>query len=279
MTNDPIADSAANGWFVRRNDNLPARLFCLPYAGGSASLFVRWRVPLSPLVEVCPVELPGRGGRLFEQPFTRMQPLVEALAEATLPLLDRPYSLFGHSNGALIAFELARHLRRSGAAQPCLLIVSASRAPHFPSHTPGLHDLPRAEFLEGVRRLNGAAQEVFDNSELMDLLIPVLRADLAVNETYEYRIQDPLDCPIIVYAGNQDDTVTPDEFTGWRACTRAGFRLQWFQADHFSLLRQPQRVITHLSRDLKDAFTLCAGTGATVPFARPAHSDGPLSVE
>ena len=211
------------------------RLFCLPYAGGSAAAFRPWRALSMPALDVCPLELPGRGTRLREQPFRRLGPLVTDLADALDPLLDRPFALFGHSMGALVAFELARTLRERGRPAPVQLLVSAAAPPHTPPSRPLLHCADDHRLRERLRELNGTPQELLDNEDLMALMLPVLRADFAVLETYEYREQTPLPVPMTVFGGTSDPVVATSSLGGWRAHTGREVRLRLFPGDHFFL--------------------------------------------
>jgi len=231
----PIASS--HSWITCPFPNPQAslRLFCFPYAGGGALSFRGWGTQLPPAVEVCPIELPGRGMRLKEAPFTRLVPLVEAVVEALLPYLDKPFAFFGHSMGALISFEVARRLRRDQALNPVHLFVSGRRAPQWPDPDPPIHALPEAEFLGELRRLNGTPEAVLASRELMQLLLPVLRADFAVLETYRYEPASPLECPIAAFGGLQDPEVACETLEAWRQQTRSDFSLQMLPGDHFFL--------------------------------------------
>ena len=214
------------------------RLFCFPYAGAGALIFRTWSDSLPADVEVCPVQLPGRGSRMTERPFTQLSPLVEALAQALAPLLDRPFAFFGHSLGALVSFELARRIRRQHGVHPARLFVSAARAPQIPHRGPSIHTLPDKEFLMELRRLSGTPSELLDHEELMEIMLPILRADFALYETYLYSIEPPLNCPISAFGGLQDSKVSDSDLEAWRAQTSVSFSLQMFPGDHF-FLKQP----------------------------------------
>src|SRR5205085_9026436 len=125
-----------------RNEDAALRLLCLPYAGGAADIFRSWANVFPPTIEVCPIQLPGRGGRLLEPPFTNLSLLVETLTSELLPYLDKPFALFGHSMGAIIVFELARQLRSKKINEPLHLFVSAWRAPQIPRRERPSFDLP-----------------------------------------------------------------------------------------------------------------------------------------
>lgn len=168
-------------------------------------------------------------------PFTRLSPLVQAIAHALLPHLDKRFAFFGHSMGGLISFELARLLRRDYGLSPVHLFVSGCSAPQIPDSDPPIHALPEPAFLEELFRLNGTPEAVLENAELMQLLLPTLRADFAVLETYVYAPEPPLNCPITAFGGLQDREVSCDCLEAWREQTNATFSLQVFSGDHFFL--------------------------------------------
>jgi medium-chain acyl-[acyl-carrier-protein] hydrolase len=226
-----------NDWITCPKPNAQAklRLFCFPYAGGAAWNFRTWHCDLPANVEVCPLELPGRGTRILSSPFTRMEPLVEAIAIALQPYLDKPFAFFGHSMGGLVSFEVSRFLRREWGILPLQLFVSGRRAPQVPNSHSLIHDLPETEFLEKLRALNGTPAEVLEHKELMELMIPILRADFAVLETYLYTQEPPLACPIAVFGGLQDRDVSAIDLEAWREQTSDSFQLKLFPGDHFFL--------------------------------------------
>ncbi len=234
----------------RPNPRAALRLFCLPYAGGGLPAFRGWADGLPPAIEVWPAQLPGRGARINEPPFTRMELLVEWLAGEIIPLLDRPSVFFGHSLGALAAFELARELRRAGQPEPVHLFLSGCGAPHLPSTRPPIHALPQDEFLAELRRLNGTPASLLENDELMRLLLPALRADFAVRETYQYRPEPPLDCPLSAFGGSQDARVSREALEGWREHTTGAFSLRMFAGDHFFAFTAARPVLEAIAEGL-----------------------------
>jgi surfactin synthase thioesterase subunit len=222
------------GIFCRRiNPDATVRLFCLPYAGGSSGIFYRWPEYLSPAVEICSVQLPGRESRLAVPPYTSMRPLVQAVRNAIVPFLDKPYVLFNHSLGALIAYELARSLHGLGAPQPLSLLVSAAAAPHVARVADRLHTLPDDELIRQLGLLQGTPQEILQHPEVMQLLLPTIRADLQVFETYTYRAGPPLSCPIAAFSGVDDARVDPLKLEHWRQHTTATFSLSMLPGDHY----------------------------------------------
>jgi medium-chain acyl-[acyl-carrier-protein] hydrolase len=209
------------------------RLFCFPHAGGGASTFREWAGALSPTLEVCAVQLPGRENRLADERYTELGPLIEELAEVLLPLLRQPFALFGHSLGALIGFELGRRLRDMQGIAPLRLFVSGHRAPHLPLRMGPFCPLSDPEFVAAVRALGTTPAEVFDTPELRELVLPILRADFALVEGYSFAAGAPLDCPISVFGGTADQLVTPGELVEWREHTRQRCTMRAFRGDHF----------------------------------------------
>lgn len=249
-----MTSAAAAPWIAFRKPNPKARLrlFCFPYAGTGAAIFRGWPEGLPADVEVCPVQYPGRGTRPMETPFTEISSLVPALAEGVMPLLDKPFAFFGHSLGALIAFELARALRRQSDAQPVRLFVSADRAPRSPRRGPPIHALPDADFLDELARLNGTPGNLLDDAELMQIMLPVLRADFAAYETYVYSAEPPLACPISGLGGLQDDRVRSSDLETWREETDRSFSLRMFPGGHFFLNTAQPLLLQALSQDLAE---------------------------
>ncbi len=220
--------------------NPRVRLFCLPHAGGGATAYHPWTTELSPVVHVCPVLLPGREMRLSESLYTHIEPLVEALDRELRPWLDMPYAIFGHSMGALLAFEWTRRLQREGQPMPDWIFLSGRRAPDMPDDTSLLHLLPDHDFVEQLtRRYNGIPQEFLENSALMEVFLPILRADIAVVESYIFQEDEPLDCPITAFAGANDQSVSWNQLFAWKRHTRRRFQMQIFPGGHF----YPQRPL------------------------------------
>jgi len=213
-------------------------------------VFRTWSEGLPSDIEVCPVQLPGRGSRLMEPPFRTLSPLIRALAIALLPMLDKPFAFFGHSLGALVSFELTRELRRQGL-RPAHLFVSASSAPHLTRQGSTIYDLSEEKFLEQLRRLNGTPEEVLEHFELRQIILPLLRADFSVYETYAYSKEPPLDCPISTFGGSQDHKVNQGELEAWRQQTSDSFSLQMFPGDHFFVNTSQSPLLWALSRRLR----------------------------
>ena len=228
--------SRSTPWLQSRpaGGNPRVRLFCLPHAGGGAAAYRPWNAELPAYVQISSVLLPGRETRLSEPAYNQIDPLLDAMSRELRPWLDIPYAVFGHSMGALLAFEWARRLRRDGHSMPAWLFLSGRRAPDAPSDTRLLHSLADREFVEELtRRYNGIPPELQGDPALKEVFLPVLRADIAVVESYCFREDEPLDCPITVFAGMNDATVSWDQSLAWKRQTRQRFAMQVLPGGHF----------------------------------------------
>jgi medium-chain acyl-[acyl-carrier-protein] hydrolase len=225
------------------------RLFCLPYAGGGASVYRGFQDALPAHVEVCAVQLPGRETRLREAPVADLAKLVPMLTDGLGPHLGPRFALFGHSMGAALAFELARELRRRGMPPPVHLFASACPAPHIPD-TDGTHALPDEEMIERLRALGGMSPEVLAHRELMEMILPIFRADAAVTETYAHTPGEPLDVPITAVGGLEDEKATRADLEAWRQHTTAAFALRMVPGGHFFLQTETPAVLGILARAL-----------------------------
>lgn len=245
---------SANPWLpFRRPLAAPRlRLVAFPFAGGGASVFRLWPELLPADIELCAVQLPGRETRFKELGFVRMTELARSAADALQPLTDRPIVLFGHSMGALAAFELAREWRRRGVPAPQRLIVSGHAAPHRPARGRALHALSDDAFRSELRRLNGTPEGVLENEELFQAFLPTLRADFAVCETYTCADEAPLDLPIVAVAGIGDPRANFDDLDAWRIHTRSGFSLRLHPGDHFYLQSHREELLAYLNDLLSD---------------------------
>jgi medium-chain acyl-[acyl-carrier-protein] hydrolase len=231
-----INRNSNNPWVARWRPNHAAtmRLFCFPYAGGAASLYRTWGNSLPSHVEVCAIQLPGRGARMAEAPLTSLPDILRELSLAIRPYLDLPFAFFGHSMGAMLSLELARLLRRELGVNPVHLFVSGCRALQLRDPNRPTYNLPEPEFIEELRRLGGTPAEVLEHPELLGLILPLLRADFEVCQTYKYTPGRPLPCPITAFGGTQDKTGRA-EMEAWREQTTAAFTLRMFPGDHFFL--------------------------------------------
>ena len=247
-----IDTTKANSWlpWPSLHPQAPLRLFCFPYAGGGASIFRSWSRELPSWVDLRPVQFPGRERRLREEPYTHITTLTNATKQALLPYLDKPFAFFGHCLGALVAFELSRQLQVDHHLQPAILFVSGHRAPQLPDRFTPAHKLPDADFALELRQRNGTREETLQNPDVMRLVLPLLRADFAVCETYTYIPGEPLECPIIAFSGANDPAVRPEELASWSSQTSAPCATQIFPGDHFFLQTARSQLLQKVSYDL-----------------------------
>jgi surfactin synthase thioesterase subunit len=215
------------------------RLACFPYAGAGPAAFLKWPDLMDPDIEMAAICLPGRERRIRDPLFDRMEPLVDDLVEIVGDWLRPPYALFGHSMGALIAFAVAQRLDAGGGG-PAHLFVSGCVAPPI-ERTPPFHHLPDGPFLDAVAGYGGLPAEVLVHEELIDIVLPVLRADFAVVETYEPG-PDPIRAPITALVGDGDDTVAPDGLRDWGRLTTGDLETDQLPGGHLYLTGQEHRL-------------------------------------
>jgi medium-chain acyl-[acyl-carrier-protein] hydrolase len=240
------------GWLLRQSlrPGSALRLFLLPPAGGSSLIFRGWEDAMPAGVDACAIQLPGRGNRLLEPLFTRLEPLVHALGQALLPELDRPFAFFGHSMGALVAFELACFLRKVHGTEPVALFVSGGRAPHIRESRRD-YLLPDAEFVEELRRLDGTPAEILDSPEALQLLLPIVRADFEATQTYEYREEPPLSGRITAFGGDRDISTPRELLPPWSEHTTGTFSLHMLPGGHFFIEESREQLLTIIASELR----------------------------
>ena len=226
------------------------RLICLPHAGGGASAFHPWRT-LATDVTVSAVQLPGREDRFVEDRLTDVDTAARIVADRISAESPGAYALFGHSLGALLAFEAARHLCAAGAP-PLAVYVAGQAAPHL--HPPAdMYAAPDDELIAYLRSLGGIRDEVFDSPELLALLLPIIRADLQMSDTYVYRDGAALPCPLRALHGEDDNSVSKADTLGWAEHSSDGFRFESFAGDHFFITQQAEQVLGWVRDDLQNA--------------------------
>ncbi|MEU8262192.1 thioesterase domain-containing protein [Micromonospora sp. NPDC048999] len=261
-------------WFVSAGSRpqAPVRLFCLPYAGGGASVFRRWQQGIGPDVEVLPVQLPGRENRIGEDARFDVADVAAAIASRA----DRPYAIYGHSMGGRVGFEVVRELLRTGAPLPLRLYVGGARAPHVTAAS--LFDgLSRVDDEELLRRLGdggGLPAELLDHPELVELLLPLLRADFGRVDSYRYVPGEPLPVPIVAFSGVHDRAVTREHSLAWAEHTAAGFTLHEIGGGHFFLLDQLAELLAPLRTDLAAAVAADRAGPASPPSTVAAPCAG-----
>ncbi|HLI68997.1 MAG TPA: thioesterase II family protein [Ktedonobacteraceae bacterium] len=251
-----------NLWFYIRKPKQYAqiRLFCFPYAGGSASIYQSWVDALPDFIEVCAVQLPGRERRLLEPLPATLSDLIFHLSNEIQPFLNKPFALFGHSMGALIAFELAHTLQDRENRTPTDIFVSGYRAPHLPRKEPLWSTFPDPQLLQHIRSLGGVPQEILEHSELVEFLLPLIRSDFRIVESYTWKPSGPLKCPLTAFGGLQDREISVHDILAWKKHTRENFSYHMFPGGHFFihharnelLKRIVQQLNSTVSWNLKD---------------------------
>lgn len=230
------------------------RLFCFPYAGVGPSVYRPWLTVLPAHIEAKLIQLPGREGRWREPALTNLGDIADGVARALVPHLQSPFAFYGHSLGALLSFEVTRRLRAAGNPVPHQLFLGAHRGPHLPNPHSAIAHLADDDFVEAIRkRYDGIPQAVLDNPELLELMLPCLRADFTAFETYEYRAEPPLESAISAFGGDQDEYVRTHEVAGWREQTSGRFRMRVVPGNHFFVQTQRDQVLAAVTDDLSSA--------------------------
>lgn len=256
------------------------QLLCLAYSGASAMVYHRWRRRLPAGLRLHPVELPGRGGRIGEPLQTDIATLAPTLAREIHGELRPPYAVFGHSLGALLGYEVIHALQALGAPDPLALCASGTSAPTHRTDRERGYDRPKsdAELIAELRKFAGTPEEVLSSSELLALMLPVLRADFLLCGRYEYRERRRLCCAVHVLGGRDDD-VTAEQLAAWRDATAGDFSLDMFDGGHFFVHEQElavlQTIERHLLADLRDTRRRTAAAAQREPAEAAAGGRAP----
>ncbi|MBT2764749.1 alpha/beta fold hydrolase [Paenibacillus sp. ISL-20] len=236
---------------------MKCKLFCLPYAGGSATIYMRWKRHLHGHIELHPVELAGRGRRLLEPHYGSMDEMVEDLYEYLDPLLDEgDFAFFGHSMGALIAYELAHAVRKKKGREPIHLFVSGTYPPHARRNLT-LHLLSDARLQQEIKLLGGTEDEVFEREELLRLFLPGLRRDLELVETHCFQSREELiPCDISVLNGKEDKATEGINLMDWSAYGSRDCQLYEFEGGHFFINEHTEQVVSLINDVLSSSVEL-----------------------
>ncbi len=235
---------------LRPASGIELRLFCFPYAGSQASIFQNWRSYFPESISICPVHLPGRGSRFRESPIRQFPVLVDAIADAIQCHVNVPFAFFGHSLGSLIAFEVIHRLQARRLPLPVHFIASGCVAPNLVEHfnSNPLSVLPDKELMDRLRQLNGTPTEIIEHAELLSLVLPAVRADFALYESYRYQSRQPLDCSLTAIGGLDDPQVNWNHLASWRQQTTGYFSLYQLPGDHFYIHQQEATLLQLILR-------------------------------
>lgn len=234
----------------RRNPDADVRLFCFPHSGAGASVFNDWHTLAPSCIEICPIQLPGRGTSFRETPIDNIEPLIDMLLHDIVDYMDKPFAFFGHSLGALLAYELTRNIASVSHHLPIHLFISAYRAPHLPNEGRMLHKLEHEELLAEIVALNGVPKELMKEPELVRYFMSVIRADLAVCETYVFRNSQPLPVSFTVYGGDTDPRAQSSELAPWRELCACEFDMKIFAGGHFYIESCRKELVDNIARAL-----------------------------
>jgi surfactin synthase thioesterase subunit len=227
-----------------------SKMFCLPFAGGGASVFNGWIKAMKDQMTICPIQLPGREERIMEQPYIEMEDLVQDIVQAILPYMNDQVYIFGHSMGAKIAFEVEKELEKQGE-KTNLLVISGSRVPHIPEPNPIYH-LPDDEFERELGRFEGTPKEIMESKELLAFFLPVLRADFTLYEIYYSKDVFQLKCPILALGGENDREADLEEIKSWGMYTDSDFRYRMFKGGHFFIRESEDEVLDELKAAIRN---------------------------
>jgi len=252
-----------NKWFTNfgAKDQCSSRLICFPFSGGGANLFRPWASKIEDC-EIVALSLPGRENRFYDENISNLNTLLDEITPLVDQLMDKPCVFFGHSLGALIAFELAQRLRIENRNMPMRLVVSAFRSPERLSENTIMHSLADADFLVELKKYGGTAPELVNDKASMECLMPMLRADFKLHETYRYRLQPKLSCPITAFCGDRDNIVDINEMKGWKAHTSSFFSIENVSGNHFFVTSETKKMLELLNREMDRLWGLGASVGA-----------------
>lgn len=233
-----------------RHPTPAVRLVCVPYAGAGASVYQGWRLPAELATEVWAFQPPGREGRHREPLATTLESLLDGYLEGLAQVADRPFALFGHSLGALVAFELARRLRRTGGPRPAHLFLSGYRAPHRPPTREPISTLPDDRFLARMWEIAGPSPSAIRDPDLLLQLAPVTRTDCAILERYRYEPEEPLDIPFSCFAADDDCEVAVADVAAWAEHTTRGCWHRRYQGGHLFPRDHARQLQAEIATDL-----------------------------
>lgn len=248
-----IQQNNNNQWlsFPKPNPDARLRLFCFPYAGGGAHIYFPWQKQLSPWIEVCAIQLPGRGVRFSDKPYSNHQHIVSEVLDSMTEYMDKPFAVFGHSMGALLAYELIQEIQSKGLPQAEHLFVSGRRAMHVDTKIRPIYDLPETELISELRKLNGTPVEVLENKELMSLVLPVIRADFKLCDTYSHsEHHNKLEVNITAFEGDNDHKAQGSNVSAWQELTSGYFESKKLSGDHFFIHSNEKHLLQMLDEEL-----------------------------
>jgi medium-chain acyl-[acyl-carrier-protein] hydrolase len=239
--------------FIRKEDrpNARLRLFCFTYAGASAQSFLTWNDHVPDFIEITGVELPGHGRRLFDgKPFNTYEPTAQYIADTLEPILDRPYALFGHCLGAVLAYEATRILKQRGAPEPVHLFTSGTRGPHYGIPIADVDNMDDEKFIEHFNNVYGASMDLLKDPQMRPLILPIVRADAHMTQIYHYQPGERVGYDVTAVAGERDPDVNLEQMRGWQQHTTGTVTTRLYPGDHFFFLQRARQMLGDFSRQL-----------------------------
>jgi surfactin synthase thioesterase subunit len=225
------------------------RLFCLPYAGGNRFSYKLYKEHFPEYVELYPLDYPGHGARMKETPLTDLQQIARDVYEQIKDQLHTPYAIYGHSMGARVGYLLAREIMLRQRPLPVRLFFSSSEAPSVQSPHAGKHLLPRTDFFQALKEMGGMPDEVLQYPDLLSLFEPVLRADFQAISEYRHQHAEPLNIPMTVMTGNEEE-LSPGDVEKWQHESLHAVSLRYFEGGHFFILQHAPRVAAEMMQEL-----------------------------
>jgi surfactin synthase thioesterase subunit len=251
----PIGGKGRNVIWLRdwsRRADVKVRVLCLPPAGGGAHVYRRWPDRLPSHVGVVAVELPGHGSRMAEPPVTSLDELVRGLRDEVESLLDTPMVVFGHSMGAIVGFELCRVIRRGRDWRPAGFVAAGCDAPDTLVRKEYAGRMTDAGIARFLRDMGGTPAAILGNEKYLAMLRPVIRADLMVLAGRLPVAERPLGCPVRVYLGSEDRTMTTEAACGWAPESAGNFAIHTFPGSHFFVQESEELVLDRLQHDIRE---------------------------
>lgn len=239
-------------WWVTFNECLNPKLtlLCFSYAGGSPLTFNEWHKWLDPRVRVVTILLPGRATRIMEPAIDEMDAIIDVLLPSIEQIVDGDYAMFGHSLGSKVALQLCKKLKETGGQLPSHFFASGSCAPHKPRKEKVLYNLPDNEFIKELGNLNGTPREVLENEELMQLYLPMLRADFKIADTFKYEMSSKLPVDLSIFRGEFDEDVSVEKSVAWRELFDGAYEFVQFKGGHFFVDECKQQVVAKIMKKL-----------------------------
>ncbi|OCQ21030.1 hypothetical protein A7985_14700 [Pseudoalteromonas luteoviolacea] len=245
-----------SNWFVKPKvqHGAAVKLFCFPFAGGGTSTYANWAEKLSDDIQVVAVQPPGRSNRFFEPAFDSMGALIDDLLPRFIEQIDGQYMIFGHSLGSRVAYELITRLKKRGVQLPEHFFASGSRAAHLPCHDHEYHEMKDEAFIKKLEELNGTPKEVLENKELVNMILPTLRADFKIADSYRAEMKK-LPCSATIYSGRLDSSISMENLKAWRELFAEINAVKIFPGDHFFINSSEDMVLDHLTKVIETVGT------------------------